>query len=83
VSSDSDEQVGSSSQSTEDEMEGVVDGEENVEHEEEDVRDYDDKEDEEEDVLDENTEGEEEEEESDVLLKNILIILFLTFIPIC
>ena len=39
MSSDSDEQVGSSSQSTEDEMEGVVDGEENVEHEEEDVRD--------------------------------------------
>jgi hypothetical protein len=56
VSSDSDEQVGSSSQSTvtnadKDEMEDVVDGEENVEHEEEDVRDDDDKEEEEEDVF--------------------------------
>ncbi len=56
VSSGSDEQVGSSSQSTvtqtnvdEDEMEDVVDGEENME-DEEDVRDDDDKEEEEEDV---------------------------------
>ena len=39
-----------------DELEDVVDGEENVEHEEEGVRDDDDKEEEEEDV-----EGEEEE----------------------
>ena len=70
VSSGSDEQVGSSVQSTvtrtnedKDDMEDVVDGEENVEHEE-GVRDDDDKE-EEEDVLDENEEkdGEEDDDE--------------------
>ncbi len=69
VSSGSDEQVGSSSQSTvtqtnedKDDMEDVVGGEENVEDEEQGVRDDDDKE---EDVLDENEEkeGEEDEEE--------------------
>ena len=71
VSSGSEEQVGSSSQSTEtqtntdkDEMEDVVDGEENVEHEEEVVRNDDDKE-EEEDVLDENEEKEGEEDEDE------------------
>jgi hypothetical protein len=74
VSSGSDEQVGSSSQSTvtqtnvdEDEMEDVVDGEENVE-DEEDVRDDDDKEEEEdveEDVLDENEEKEGDEDEDE------------------
>ena len=72
VSSGSDEQVGSSSQSTvtqtntdKDGMEDVVDGEENVEHEEEVVRNDDDKEEDEEDVLDENEdkEGEEDEDE--------------------
>jgi hypothetical protein len=70
VSSGSDEQVGSSSQSTvtqtnadKDEMEDFVDGEENVEHEEV-VRNDDDKEVEEEDVLDEKEkEGEEDEDE--------------------
>jgi hypothetical protein len=82
VSSGSDEQVRSSSQSTvtqtnadKDEMEDVVDGEENVEHEEEVVRNDDDKEEEDEDgekveeeVLEEGEEeGEEEEEESDVV----------------
>ena len=72
VSSGSDEQVGSSSQSTvtqtnvdKDEMEDVVDGEENVEHEEEVVRNDDDKEEEEEDVLDENEEKEGEEDEDE------------------
>ena len=70
VSSGSDEQVGSSVQSTvtrtnedKDDMEDVVDGEENVEHEE-GVRDDDDKE-EEEDVLDENEEKEGEEDEDE------------------
>jgi hypothetical protein len=72
VSSGSDEQVGSSSQSTvtqtnvdKDEMEDVVDGEENVDHEEEVVRNDDDKEEEEEDVLDENEENEGEEDEDE------------------
>ena len=72
VSSGSDEQVGSSSQSTvtqtnrdKDEMEDVVDGEENVEHEEEVVRNDDDKEEEEEDVLDETEEKEGEEDEDE------------------
>ena len=71
VSSGSDEQVGSSSQSTvtqtnadKDEMEDVVDGVENVEYEEEVVRDDDDKE-EEEDVLDENEEKEGDEDEDE------------------
>ena len=70
VSSDSDEQVGSLSQSTvtqtntdKDEME-VVDEEDNVEYEEEDVRDDDDME-EEEDVLDENEEEGEEDDDED------------------
>ena len=81
VSSGSDEQVGSSSQSSvtqtnedKDEMEDVVGGEENVEDEEEVVRDDDDQEEVEEDgekedeVLEEGEEeGEEEEEESDVV----------------
>ncbi len=65
VSSVSDEQVGSSSQSTvtqtnadKDEMEDVLDGEENVDHEDEDGEKV------EEEVLEE---GEEEEEESDVV----------------
>jgi hypothetical protein len=71
VSSGSDE-VGSLSQSTrtqtnsdKDEMEDVVDGEENVDHEEEVVRNNDDKEEKEVDVLDENEEkdGEEDEDE--------------------
>ena len=72
VSSGSDEQLGSSSQSTvtqtnedKDDMEDVVGGEENVEHEEEGVRDDDDKEEEEEDVLDENEEKEGEEDEDE------------------
>ena len=72
VSSGSDEQVGSSSQSTvtqtnadQDEMEDVVHGVENVEHEEETVRDDDDKEEEEEDVLDENEEKEGQEDEDE------------------
>ena len=72
VSSGSDEQEASSSQSTvtqtnadKDEMEDVVDGEENVEHEEEVVRNDDDKEEEEEDVLDENEEKEGEEDEDE------------------
>ena len=71
VSSGSDEQVGSSSQSTvtqtnadKDEVEDVVDGEENVDHEE-GVRDDDDKEEEEEDVLDEKEEKEGQEDEDE------------------
>ncbi len=72
VSSGSDEQLGSSSQSTvtqtnedKDDMEDVVGAEENVEHEEEGVRDDDDKEEVEEDVLDENEEKEGEEDEDE------------------
>jgi hypothetical protein len=72
VSSDSDEQRGSSSQSTvtqtnvdKDDMEDVVGGEENVEDEEQDVRDDDDKEEEDDDVLDENQEKEGEEDEDE------------------
>ena len=72
VSSGSDEQVGSSSQSSvthtnedKDEMEDVVGGEENVEDEEEVVRDDDDQEEEEEDVLDEKEEKEGEEDEDE------------------
>jgi hypothetical protein len=67
-----DEQVGSSSQSAvtqtyvdKNEMEDVVDGEENVEYEEEVVRNDDDKEEEEEDVLDENEEKEGDEDEDE------------------
>ncbi len=69
VSSGSDEQVGSSSQSSvtqtnedKDEMEDVVGGEENVEDEEEVVSD---KEEEQEDVLDEKEEKEREEDEDE------------------
>ena len=72
VSSGSDEQVGSSSQSSvtqtnedKDEMEDVVGGEENVEDEEEVVRDDDDQEEVEEDVLDETEEKEGEEDEDE------------------
>ena len=72
VSSGSDEQVGSSSQSSvtqtnedKDEMEHVVGGEENVEDEEEVVRDDDDQEEVEEDVLDEKEEKEGEEDEDE------------------
>ena len=72
VSSGSDEQVGSSSQSSvtqtnedKDEMEDVVGGEENVEDEEEVVRDDDDQEEEEEDGLDEKEEKEGEEDEDE------------------
>jgi hypothetical protein len=72
VSSGSDEQVGSSSQSSvtqtnedKDEMDHVVGGEENVEDEEEVVRDDDDQEEVEEDVLDEKEEKEGEEDEDD------------------
>jgi hypothetical protein len=71
VSSGSDEQVGSYSQSTvthtnteKDEMEDVVDEEQNVDHEEEDVRD-DFKEEEEEDVLDEKEEKETEDDDDE------------------
>ena len=72
VSSGSDEQVGSSSQSSvtqtnkdKDEMEDVVGGEENVEDEEEVVRDDDNQEEVEEDVLDEKEEKEGEEDEDE------------------
>jgi len=74
VSSDSDEQVGSSSQSSvtqtnkdKDEMEDVVGGEENVEDEEEVVRDDDDQEEVEQDDDDQEEVEQDGEKEDEVL----------------